>query len=90
MFITVAIHLLKDVSSECLAMDSLRNKPVIVEATHEPSGGVALLSQVSFTAINSICLYTVLHCITVQFQKAQGHSFWHKAIKDHCYESGWL
>ncbi len=39
-------------------------------------------------AVNVNIWHTVLYCITVQFQKTQGHSFWHKAIKDQCYESG--
>jgi len=48
--------LLPRVTLTCLAADKLTRRPVIVEAVHESSAGVAILSQVSLSLSQPVCL----------------------------------
>ena len=51
---------LSDVTLTCLACDSVTCQPVIVEAVHQSSAGLAILSQVCISLCLSICLSVCL------------------------------
>ena len=59
---------LSDVTLTYLARDSVTQQPVIVEAVHQSSAGLAILSQVSFSLCVCVCVCVCVHlslCISV-------------------------